>query len=225
MKTQFKLQTYKQKNHHFQEYYAEFLGIVIKHNNFDDETLKTIFIQGLFNEIQLLMTFKLIKLITEAYFMNKFYTWICNQAVSVKHASSFSSMSDYQQSQGSNNPHFFTLCYPLTVSAATPAIKPATSLALSTAVVSTVISNHALSTFGSCVQSSLNKTEKQCCCDNNLCFYCSRSDHWLSNCPQKHTTHINEITFQTPSSGQLAIEAPSVSINASELQSENKQSS
>ena len=97
MKIWFKLQICKQKNHCFQEYYAEFLGITIKHNNFDDETLKTIFIQGLSNEIWLLMTLKLIKLIIGAYFMNKFYIWICNWAVSVKHAFSFSSTSDYQQ--------------------------------------------------------------------------------------------------------------------------------
>ena len=76
MEAQFKLQACKQKNHHFQEYYTEFLGIVTKHNNFDNETLKTIFIQGLFNEIQLLMTLKFIKFMTEAYFMNKFYIWI-----------------------------------------------------------------------------------------------------------------------------------------------------
>ena len=44
MKAQFKLQACKQKNCCFQEYYAEFLGIVIKHNNFNDEILKTIFI-------------------------------------------------------------------------------------------------------------------------------------------------------------------------------------
>ena len=74
MKAQFKLQACKQKNHHFQEYYAEFLSIAIKHNNFDNETLKTTFIQGLFNEIQLLVTLKLIKLMIEVYFMNKFYT-------------------------------------------------------------------------------------------------------------------------------------------------------
>ena len=96
MKVWFKLQVCKQKNCCFQEYYAEFLGIVIKHNNFDDETLKTIFIQGLFNEIWLLMTLKLIKFMTEAYLMDKFYVWIHNWAVGVKHASSFSSISDYQ---------------------------------------------------------------------------------------------------------------------------------
>ena len=56
MKAQFKLQACKQKNHCFQEYYAEFLGIATKHNNFDNETLKTTFIQGLSNEIWLLIT-------------------------------------------------------------------------------------------------------------------------------------------------------------------------
>ena len=74
IKTWFKLQACKQKNHHFQEYYAEFLGIAIKHNNFDNETLKTTFIQDLFNEIQPLMTLKLIKLMIKAYLINKFYT-------------------------------------------------------------------------------------------------------------------------------------------------------
>ena len=97
MKVWFKLQTCKQKNCHFQEYYAEFLSIVTKHNNFNDETFKTIFIQGLFNEIWLLVTPKLTKLMTEAYLMNKFYTWIHDWAVGVKHVSSFSSTPGYQQ--------------------------------------------------------------------------------------------------------------------------------
>ena len=97
MKTWFKLQACKQKNCCFQEYYTEFLGIAIKHNNFNDETLKTTFIQGFFNEIWLLMTFKLIKLMTEIYFMNKFYTWIYNWAVNVKYVSFFSSTPGYQQ--------------------------------------------------------------------------------------------------------------------------------
>ena len=78
MKIRFKLQTCKQKNHCFQKYYAEFLGIAIKYNNFDNEILKTIFIQNLFNEIQSLMIFKLTKLITKVYLINKFYTWIHN---------------------------------------------------------------------------------------------------------------------------------------------------
>lgn len=51
MKAWFKLQTCKQKNHCFQEYYAEFLSIAIKYNNFNDETFKIIFIQDLVNEI------------------------------------------------------------------------------------------------------------------------------------------------------------------------------
>ena len=78
METWFKLQVCKQKNCCFQEYYAEFLDIVIKHNNFNDETFKTIFIQDLFNEIWLLMILKFIKFMTGAYFMNKFYVWICD---------------------------------------------------------------------------------------------------------------------------------------------------
>ena len=78
MEAWFKLQACKQKNCCFQEYYAEFLGIAIKHNNFDDETLKTTFIQGLFNEIRLLVTLKLTKLMIGAYPMDKFYTWIRN---------------------------------------------------------------------------------------------------------------------------------------------------
>ena len=98
MKTGFKLQACKQKNHCFQEYYAEFLSIVIKHNNFNDETFKIIFIQGLSNKIQPLMTLKLIKLMTETYLMNKFYIWIWNWALSVEHASSFSNTTGYQQS-------------------------------------------------------------------------------------------------------------------------------
>ena len=184
--------------------------------------LKTIFIQGLFNEIQLLMTLKLIKFIIETYFINKFYIWICNQTVNMKYASFFSSTSDYQQLWNSNNTHFFTFHYPSTASAVTSVIKSATSPALFTAVVSTIISNYAATTFDSCVQSSLNKVKKQCCCDNNLCFYCRKSDHWLSNCPQRCTIHINEIIFQTPSSGQLAIKAFFIFINVSELHLENK---
>ena len=97
MKVRFKLQTCKQKNHHFQKYYTEFLSIVIKHNNFDNETLKTTFIQDLFNEIWSLMTPKLTKLMIEAYLMNKFYIWIHDWAVGVEHAFFFSSTSDYQQ--------------------------------------------------------------------------------------------------------------------------------
>ena len=163
------------------------------------------------------MILKFIKFMIKTYFMNKFYIWICNWVVSVKHASSFSSTFDYQQSQGSNNPCFFTLHYPLTVFTTTSAIKSVTSPALFTAVVPTVISNHASFTFGSCVQSPLNKTEKQHYHNNNLCFYCDKSNHWLNNCFWKHTTCINKITFQTPSSKQLIIKASSVSINASEL--------
>ena len=151
MEARFKLQACKQKNHHFQEYYAEFLGIATKHNNFNNETLKTTFIQGLSNEIRLLMTPKLTKLMTEAYPMDKFYTWIRNQAVGVEHASSFSSTPGYQQPQNSNHPHFSTPHYPSTAPAATPAIKPATSPALSTAVVPTATGNHIPTTFGSCV--------------------------------------------------------------------------
>ena len=73
MKIRFKLQTCKQKNCCFQKYYAEFLNIVIKHNNFNNETFKIIFIQNFFNEIQLLIIFKFIKFITEIYFIDKFY--------------------------------------------------------------------------------------------------------------------------------------------------------
>ena len=143
----------------------------------------------------------------------------------MEHASFFSSTSGYQQLWGSNNTHFFTPHYPSTVPATTPAIKPATSPALSTAVVPTVISNYIPTTFGSCVWSPLNEIKKQHCHDNNLCFYCRGSDHWLGNCLWKCTTHINEIMFQTPLSKQLAIKASPVSTNASELHSENKQSS
>ena len=126
METQFKLQACKQKNHCFQEYYVEFLGIITKHNNFDNETLKTIFIQGLFNEIWLLVTPKFIKIMTEAYLIDKFYTWIHNWAVDVKHTSSFSSTSGYQQLQSSNNTCFSTPCYPSTAPTTTSVTKPAT---------------------------------------------------------------------------------------------------
>ena len=142
--------------------------------------------------------------------------------MSVKHVSFFSSMSDYQQSQNSNNSHFFIFCYPSTAFTITSAIKFIISLTLFTAVVSTIISNHVLFTFDSYVQSLLNKAEKQHYCDNNLCFYCDESDHWLSNCSWKHTIHINEITFQTPPSKQLTIEASSISINVFELQLKNE---
>ena len=162
---------------------------------------------------------------TEAYFMNKFYAWIHNQAVGVEHASFFSSMSDYQQFWSSNNIYFFTFYYLSTAPAATSAIKPATSPALFITVVPTVINNYIPITFDSCVWSLLNETKKQCCHNNNLCFYCRGSDHWLSNCPWKCTTHINEIMFQTSLPEQLAIETPSIPINASESYSENKQSS
>ena len=195
IKAWFKLQICKQKNHCFQEYYAEFLNIVIKYNNFNNKILKTTFIQDFFNEIWLLMTFKLIKFMTEVYLMNKFYIWIHNWIVSVEYTSFFSSTSDYQQFWNSNNLCFFTFYYPSTTFATTSAIKSVTSLALSTAVVLTVINNHALSTFSSHVQSPLNETKKQCYCDNNLCFYCNESDHWLNNCLQKHTICINEIIF------------------------------
>ena len=195
MKAQFKLQTCKQKNHCFQKYYVKFLSIVIKYNNFNNEILKTIFIQDLFNEIQLLITFKLIKFMIEAYSMNKFYVWIHNWTVNVKHTSFFSSTSDYQQPQNSNNSHFFTSHYPSTAPATTSAIKSVTSLTLSTAVVPTVTSNHALSTFDSCVWPSLNETKKQHYYDNNLCFYCNKLDYWLGNCLWKCIIHINEIMF------------------------------
>ena len=171
------------------------------------------------------MTLKLTKLMTEAYSMNKFYIWIHNWAVGVKHTSSFSSTFDYQQFQSSNNTCFFTFYYPSTASATISVIKSVTSSALFTAVVSTVISNHIPTTFDSHVQSSLNKTEKQCCCDNNLCSYYEKSDHWLSNCLWKHIIHINEITFQTSLSEQLMIKTFPVLINASESHLENKQSS
>ena len=168
------------------------------------------------------MTLKFIKLIIKIYFINKFYIWIHNWAVSVKHVSSFSSTSSYQQLWDSNNLCFFTLCYLLTAPATTSAIKFTISPALFTAVVLTTISNHTLPTFNNCVWSSLNETEKQCCCDNNLCFYCKKSNHWLNNCLQKYITHIDEITFQTFSSEQLMIEVSSIFINSFNLQSENK---
>ena len=224
MKAWFKLQTCKQKNCCFQEYYAEFLSIVIKHNNFNDETLKTTFIQGLSNEIWPLVTLKLTKLMTGAYFMDKFYIWIQDWAVGVEHTSSFSSTSGYQSPWDSNNTHFFTSCYPSTAFAVTSEIKFITSPALFTVVVPTATHNCIPSTSSSYFQPSLNETERNCCCDNNLCFYCRGSDHWLSNCPQKYTTCINEITFQTPLPGQLAIEAPLIPTNTLELHLENEQS-
>ena len=222
MEAQFKLQACKQKNCCFQEYYAEFLSIATKHNNFDNETLKTTFIQGLFNEIWPLMTPKLTKLMTGAYLMDKFYIWIQDWAVGVEHVFSFGSTPDYQQPQGSNNICFFTPYYPSTASAATSEIKLTTSPVLSTAMVPTAICNCILTTPISYFWPLLNKAKRKCHCDNNLCFYCRESDHWLGNCPQKHTTCVNEITFQTPPPGQLAIKAPLVPTNALELCSENE---
>ena len=195
MEAWFKLQACKQKNCCFQEYYTEFLSIVTKHNNFDNETLKTIFIQGLFNKIQSLMTLKLIKLITKTYFMNKFYIWIWDQAVSVEYVSSFSSTPGYQQLWGSNNTHFFTLHYSLTASAATSEIKFIISPALFTAVVPTATHNCIPTISSSYFWPSLNEAERNHCHDNNLCFYCKGSDHWLSNCFWKCIICINEITF------------------------------
>ena len=102
--------------------------------------------------------------------------------MNIKHISSFSSTSDYQQFWNGNNIYFFTFCYSLTASAITSVIKFATSLALSTAVISTITDNYAVTTFGSCIQLLLNEAEKQYYYDNNLCFYCKRLNHWLSNC-------------------------------------------
>ena len=157
--------------------YTEFLSIAIKYNNFDDKTLKIIFIQGLFNEIQLLMTLKFIKLMTEAYFINKFYIWIQNWTINVKHASSFSSTSDYQQLWSNNNICFFISCYPLIASAVTSEIKSITSSVLYTAVVSTIIHNYIPTTPNSYFQPSLNEAKKKHCCNNNLYFYYKKLDY------------------------------------------------
>ena len=168
------------------------------------------------------MTLKLTKFMTEAYFINKFYIWIQNWTVSVKYAFSFSSSSSYQQPQGSNNTHFFTFHYPSTASAATSEIKPIISSVLFTAVVSTTTCNYISTISSSYFWISLNESKRNCCCDNNLCFYCRESDYWLSNCLWKCIICVNEITFQIPSSGQLAIKASLILTNTFELCLENE---
>ena len=153
------------------------MSIVTKHNNFNDETLKIIFIQGLFNKIWSLMTLKLIKLMIEAYSINKFYIWIWNQAVNVEYISSFSSTPGYQSSQGSKNIYFFTSHYSSTVFIIISEIKFITSPALFTAVIPTAICNYIPTISNSYFQSSLNKVERNHYHDNNLCFYCRELNH------------------------------------------------
>ena len=57
MEAQFKLQTCKQKNRCFQEYYAEFLGIATKHNNFDNETLNCLARARFFTKLDIISAF------------------------------------------------------------------------------------------------------------------------------------------------------------------------